>query len=416
MADAKSTIAFGRAAASFDVHESDFLVLGLDNVNTSEAMAFRFPTAADFDEYLKKQLRVRAAYRPDGGAATGFPRHPVESWETYRSSEDVGCLRKLWAYANQVAKRNMERMAGEDPESKSKVTVALGQELEDKAINSGMPSPMSDRDRPSLHTLTKVQNNFGPGGNFQHLPWETYVDMETESRLRRAGKLPKDKKEVVISDKKLTLNEKDEDFPETPKIVDILTLKDVLELRAKAWHMMEVVLHQDAMLYQEKLIGTLRATVPDGMRPPTINEARRCDREIMNEVLKVVAKGASSVGAGLRHYAELGDGEGLWKLLQAQPESFPDQGLEKGSQKKGPAGADPGRGRKRDLDDQSDKTTDDANKARLCMICKKRHEPRCEIPPGWRKAQKEQKKAEKSASAKSKSDPAKDKGGSGKKP
>ena len=50
------------------------------------------------------------------------------------------------------------------------------------------------------------------------------------------------------------------------------------------------------------------------------------------------------------------------------------------------------------------------------MICKKRHEPRCEIPPGWRKAQKEQKKAEKSASAKSKSDPAKDKGGSGKKP
>ena len=72
MADAKSTIAFGRAAASFDVHESDFLVLGLDNVNTSEAMAFRFPTAADFDEYLKKQLRVRAAYRPDGGAVTGF--------------------------------------------------------------------------------------------------------------------------------------------------------------------------------------------------------------------------------------------------------------------------------------------------------------------------------------------------------
>lgn len=173
--------------------------------------------------------------------------------------------------------------------------------------------------------------------------------------------MPKDKKEVVIPDKELALNEKDEEFPETPKIVDILTLKDVLELRAKSWHTMEVVLHQDINPYQEKLIGTLRATVPEGLRPPTINEARRCDREIMNEKLKAVAKGSSSD-------FELGEGG-------AQPEGFPGQGLEKeGSQQKGPTGVQPGRGRKREHDGQDEKAADETvGKPR---VCKKRHEPR----------------------------------------
>ena len=39
MADAKSSLAFGRAASSFDVRESDYLVLTLDGITTYEAMA-----------------------------------------------------------------------------------------------------------------------------------------------------------------------------------------------------------------------------------------------------------------------------------------------------------------------------------------------------------------------------------------
>ena len=97
-----------------------------------------------------------------------------------------------------------------------------------------MPVPASDRDRPSLHTLTKVQGVFGPGGSFQHLPWETYVSMEHEGKLRRAGKILKDKKEVILEDKKLSLaSASDEaELPETRKVDGILALQDVLELRA----------------------------------------------------------------------------------------------------------------------------------------------------------------------------------------
>ena len=168
-------------------------------------MAYRFPQNSDFEEYLKKVVRVKCGYRQDDDQIITFPREDPKPWEDYKMEEDVGCLRKLWNLAIQVSKRQMERMAGEDGDLKAKVTLTTAQELEDKAVESGMPVPASDRDRPSLHTLTKVQGVFGPGGSFQHLPWETYVSMEHEGKLRRAGKIPKDKKEVILEDKKLSL-------------------------------------------------------------------------------------------------------------------------------------------------------------------------------------------------------------------
>ena len=66
------------------------------------------------------------------------------------------------------------------------------------------------------------------------------MNLECEARLRRAGKLPKDRKELILDDKKLILDTKDEDFPEPPKVHDLLTLKDLLDLRGRAFHMLEV--------------------------------------------------------------------------------------------------------------------------------------------------------------------------------
>ena len=319
MADAKSSVAFARAAVNFEVHESDYLVLCQDKVTKFESMAYRFPQNSDFEEYLKKVVRVRCGYRQDDDQIICFPREDPKPWEDYKMEEDVGCLRKLWNLAIQVSKRQMERMAGEDGDLKAKVTLTTAQELEDKAVESGMPVPASDRDRPSLHTLTKVQGVFGPGGSFQHLPWETYVSMEHEGKLRRAGKIPKDKKEVILEDKKLSLaSASDEaELPETRKVDGILALQDVLELRARAYHMLDVAKHRTVTSYHEKIIGFLRATTADGMRGPTLNEARRADREIMNEVLKWVSKGKGSVMAGLAHYANNTD-EPLWKFPRSR--------------------------------------------------------------------------------------------------
>ena len=406
MADAKSSVAFARAAVSFEVHESDFLVLGADRVSTFESMAYRFPQAADLEDYLKKIVRVKNAYRTEHGSITTYPKPTPMAWEDFKMEEDVGCIRKLWNLSIQVSKRQMERMAGEDPDAKSKVTLTMAQEMEDKGVATGMPAPTSDRDRPSLHTLSRVQAAFGPGGSFQHLQWEAYVSMEHESKLRRAGKIPKDKKELVVDDKKISLTSSTEqELPETQPVDSVLALQDILDLRARAYHMLEVSKYDVVMAYSDKLIGYLRATTADGMRPPTLNEARRADREIMEEILKWVSKGKGSVHAGLNHYSAKQD-EALWKLMVAQPESMPDQGRER-HHRNPPGGNERDRGSKRKAggDGTPDAALGDGGMPpRLCIVCKRKHEPRCEIPPGFRKAEKDRRKALK---AKAKGSPAK---------
>ena len=89
---------------------------------------------------------------------------------------------------------------------------------------------------------------------------------------------------------------------------------------------------------------------------------------------------------------------GLWMMLDPVPEGHPDQGLERDEKvdktyiEKG----DPALKRKHPEDEVKD--TND-KQLRKCIICNKRHEPRCSIPPGWRK---EQKAKQREAKAKSK--------------
>ena len=139
--------------------------------------------------------------------------------------------------------------------------------------------------------------------------------------------------------------------------------------------------------YGERIVASLRGVTAEGMRNPTMNEARRADREIFGKILKWVAKGKGSVEAGLSHYTREFKTEPLWKLLSQQPEGHPDQGKETsksaGEEKK--AGTTRSRTPERTTRDRPGEPP----KLRMCIVCRKRHEPRCQIPPGFRKEQKQ---------------------------
>ena len=219
--------------------------------------------------------------------------------------------------------------------------------------------------------------------------------MEVENQLRRAGKLPKDKKEVYVQGEKLGLAAKDEgEITNAVKIVDVLTLQDAMELRARAFHMLDVCPYKIVMEYSSKIVSLLRSTVAEGMRPPTLNEARKTDREIMGEILKWVGKGKASVEKGLVHYASSGDAD-LWKLMSPQVEGHPDQGLDKkpAEPESNPKGE---RGSKRKSPEVASEPVAEKgsfqDNPRLCLVCRKRHEPRCELTAEWRQQQKQKKK------------------------
>ena len=73
-------------------------------------------------------------------------------------------------------------------------------DMEDAAVSRGMPKPGSDVERPSLHALNKVAKALvGPSATYEYLPWETFINLEEEMVLSRAGKLPKVNKELVMT-------------------------------------------------------------------------------------------------------------------------------------------------------------------------------------------------------------------------
>ena len=400
MSQARSTTAFTRAAAAFDVHESDFLVMMGDRISSFEALAFRFPKEQDFESYLNRSLRVKSAYTDDSGNTVVYDKTSPESWEAYRSSEDCGCLRKLWNMGVQIAKKELEALvSGQDESSVSKMTTTLAQEMEERAIPLGMPKPLSDRERPSLHTLGKVQSNFSPGGQYLHLPWETYIDQEMEGRLRRAGKLPKDKSEVILKDAKLTIAPKDTEINSTVNVRDVTGMREVLELRARAFAMLNVSGFAVCQQLADRYTSLLRQTPVEGMRPPTLNEIRKTDRIIFEEILKWVSKGHGRLEDGLSHYLSNPE-DPLWKLCAQQVETLPDQGKEKSldHKRKGETGEEDPRDSKKQKGDSKEKKEKKADlEPRLCIVCKTRHEPRCEIPAGWRAEQRKKQKDAKKA-------------------
>lgn len=75
----------------------------------------------------------------------------------------------------------------------------------------------------------------------------------------------------------------------------------------------------------EQYLSKLRATQAEGMRGPTLNEIRRADLEIFNYILSWVAKGEGTVQNGLAAMLE-DQAHHLWRLLDPQVKSFPDQG------------------------------------------------------------------------------------------
>ena len=397
MTEARSQLAFTRVATDFDVSKSDFLVLTEDGVTTFEKMAYRLPTSTDVEDYLKTKVRVTSGYQYPDGRTVIFAKPTPMPWEAYKSGDDPGCFRKLWNLSLQIAKKELEALASPEEQSGRKVSMTMAQEMETRAIQEGMPIPLSDKERPSLIALTKVNQAYGPSGTFTYLTWESYLDREQEGRLRRAGKLPKDRQELVYQDNKVTVKSQAEEKSWQVEVEDARDLREVLDVRARAFHMTKVCPYETCRALTEIYLSKLRATQVKGMRGPTINELRRFDRELFEMILTWVAKSMGSIQAGLKKHIE-DPTDPLWKLLDPQLATFPDQGLElevkstKRTREKSPDKQAKKPPKERKSPGRSD---EQGPRMRMCIVCGRRHEPRCQIPPNFRKEAREKEKARK---------------------
>ena len=151
-----------------------------------------------------------------------------------------------------------------------------------------MQPPLSDQERPSLYTLSKVKHNLAKGEPHVLFPWESYSDADFEGRLTRAGKMPKDIRKGCRDWVHILTVKHDEKAIETGAGLSGLrglggfglrAPREVSDIRAPAFHMLGVV-----------DFSRLREVPPERMRRPTVNEARKTDRLIFQEVLSGPAK------------------------------------------------------------------------------------------------------------------------------
>ena len=280
--------------------------------------------------------------------------------------------------------------------------MATAQELEEEAVRAGgIPPPGSDRDRPSLHTLGRLQANFGPNGAYMHLSWEVYVDLDYEGRLRRQGRLPKDKTEIFVKDENLKMSTKQGvDFGYTD-VKDLTVLREIMEIRGRAMHMLKILDFETHTRLVNRYTSLLRVTPADGFRRPTVNELRKTDRNLFEDILSWVAKGYGTIQAGINHHLDDRD-SWVWKLMSQQPENVPDQGVEKTLEDKtkrrkrdDSSETDYRRKKKEKKEDRRERGEEAPLPPRYCLVCGKKHEPRCELTPGLRKELRAKAKANK---------------------
>eukprot|EP00435_Cladocopium_sp_Y103_P050750 s1825_g15.t1 len=387
-------VTFLRAAVRFGVSESDYLLLNSLGIASANSLAFRVPKSEDLESFLQEKILPAAAYKGGDGVVTVFRRATPSPWREWKLSEDAAAIRRLWQFSRELAKGEVDRLAtGEDTAKKLGMSEMAA--METAAVGRGMPAPLSDADRPSLHTLVKVAKALQPpAATYEPVVWESYFSREEEEKMIRQGKLPKGHQaEVVITpDLKLAAREKQTEQT-AATVTSTERLRAVLDLRAKTFEYLGVASFGIMTSLSTMYFSKLNEAVPEGMRPPTMNELRRFDREVMKEICRFLSRGQGTMEAGVAHYASRQD-DPLWQLLRPVPKSLPDQGVDAGASASVADKAEVPKGTKRPVSPEGPPPT---KKMVKCPMCGKRHKPLCKMPDDFRQKQRDRRKEAKAA-------------------
>jgi hypothetical protein len=410
LSQANIPAAFRKSAVQFRVSESDFLLMSNMGIYSHEAFALRVHSKDALEEYLRDVVCPSAAYNDPTRGLITFNRTPAIPWQEFKRSEDAAALRKLWLLSKELCKGELEKLASGEDSSKTRITLTSAVAMEQEAVSRGMVAPVSDSERPSLFTLAKMVKSFvGPGATYEFVPWEMFLSQEEQDRLERSGTMPKSKSELVLSRDKAVIKEKDNDSPPVETTSDMEVMRKRLELRARAACMVGLAPYGTYRTLHDRYCSKILGEVPEGMRPPTIQEVRRFDRTLHLELLRWLSRGVGSMDGGLGYYLT-NENLGLWRLLDAVVGTLPDQGIDRKS--------DSNKGTKRRHDDEEDNTGPAREPSPLkrkpnvgkpnkrlkqCLVCRKRHDPFCPMPECHRRQMKAKAK-QRAATAKAEAD------------
>lgn len=139
--------------------------------------------------------------------------------------------------------------------------------------------------------------------------------------------MPKDSQELVISGKAVTLQAGEPGEIQVAKIGDVTAMQEALELRARAFCMLGLASYAVYRRLTEFFVARLRDLPPEGFRAPTLNEVRKCDRVLHEDLLRFISKSVGILDQGVSFHFDKPD-HAIWKLVAHEVEGVPDKGLD----------------------------------------------------------------------------------------
>jgi hypothetical protein len=342
--------AFKSLAIKLGVEESDFLVLVYGaEIATQDSYFYKVPQASDLEDFLRLNIFPNAGFESDGNVEI-FGRYRIDtvSWADWKRSNGAAALRKLWDVSKTVARAELRKLTEDnEDEPPKKVNRLIISDMREKAASRGVPE-FTEFERPGRICIGKLVKNFGVGGAFEHVPWESYTSEEEEERAHRLGLTAKTFSEKMYKfEGQLgeTMGEIKRRTTETvPKsaIEDMMSLQDCSKIRSVAHEYLEVVRWAEYEKLTQIYVSALRQRVPEMMRTPTLGEIRMLDRMIHEEVFSYAGRGQGSLSDGLAFYMGEGRVHPVWNIILPQVGNLPDQsreGASKGSGVARPGGA-----------------------------------------------------------------------------
>ena len=326
---------FTALAESLHVEEHDFLTLVSHGNRTADELYFRMPSLPEFEKYLEDKVFPVITTKDDAGLTPAPRASGDEGWEKvdWMRGPAAASLRRLWEASKQLAKRDLEALTDEaSSHVPKKVSPAVVADMAAKCLARGLPT-FSATEAPGAKCLGRLLENFKTGGAWAHVPWECYTSREDEAYAARSRPTKKDSLKIVSKADGTLAGFTEEVLPRRPRVDETLALQEVLRTRAIAFEYLGLVQFELYEALHGLYLRKLRARQPERMRSPTLNEVRMCDRLIHEEVYGNSISEGVGMTPGLQSFlSPSSSGHRFLHLLEGQPESMPDLGLERSAQ------------------------------------------------------------------------------------
>jgi hypothetical protein len=321
-----------------EVPDSTSKLLWSYGITPADKLYTRIPSTEALESFLTNKVRLLQGTDEGDGNYGREDRDLPEDVGEYVMSEESGNMRRLWEACKTVSTDDIRAQARGSNlggnETRGRMVV---EDLFRRATEAGLTFS-SDKTKPGFKTVQNVVKNLSTNGDFIHMEWELYNNEADELRALRmhrqrqaagAGSAgakivldPADHSSLLLKDPTLQV-------PKRATVSTIVALQDVLELRANAHDVAQQVPAPVYGEFHSKLLRLYRAEVPPGFRPPTLQEIRKVDRDVHEELFRWVAIGEGQLAAGLSAYTAGAEKDSpLWAPSLPVEARLPDRGAE----------------------------------------------------------------------------------------